>query len=167
MWSSLSKSLTKAPRDWEYILSYLLLLFCAAERLERIPWIAPECVDNGTSTGNTSDQWSFGATLLEICNNGNLSMSGSTLSEVAYLFVFQQPQAAPACFILPTSNCNSGTFVPNRKSAFISKRAVYQNHPRRNWPASSACVWPMSLWRGLRFALCSESSQKSWSKVGF
>ncbi|XP_070836623.1 non-receptor tyrosine-protein kinase TYK2 [Chaetodon trifascialis] len=51
------------------------------ERLERIPWIAPECVDSGTSIGNTSDQWSFGATLLEICNNGDLPMSGSTLSE--------------------------------------------------------------------------------------
>ncbi|CAJ1075309.1 non-receptor tyrosine-protein kinase TYK2 [Xyrichtys novacula] len=51
------------------------------ERLERIPWIAPECVDSGTPTGSASDQWSFGATLLEICNNGDLPMSGSTLSE--------------------------------------------------------------------------------------
>lgn len=51
------------------------------ERLERIPWIAPECVDSGALTGNASDQWSFGVTLLEICNNGDLPMSGSSLSE--------------------------------------------------------------------------------------
>lgn len=51
------------------------------ERLERIPWIAPECVDSGISISSSSDQWSFGATLLEICNNGDLPMSGSTLSE--------------------------------------------------------------------------------------
>ncbi|XP_034566404.1 non-receptor tyrosine-protein kinase TYK2 isoform X2 [Notolabrus celidotus] len=51
------------------------------ERLERIPWIAPECVESGAPIGNASDQWSFGVTLLEICNNGDLPMSGSTLSE--------------------------------------------------------------------------------------
>ena len=52
------------------------------ERLERIPWIAPECVPNGAPLGSAADQWSFGATLLEICNNGDLPMSRSTLSEV-------------------------------------------------------------------------------------
>ncbi|XP_067472134.1 non-receptor tyrosine-protein kinase TYK2 [Thunnus thynnus] len=51
------------------------------ERLERIPWIAPECIDSGAPIGNAADQWSFGVTLLEICNNGDLPMSGSTLSE--------------------------------------------------------------------------------------
>lgn len=66
-------------------LSILSLLFCTAERLERIPWIAPECVDNGTSISSTSDQWSFGVTLLEICNNGDLPISSSSLSEVRLL----------------------------------------------------------------------------------
>ncbi|KAL6102631.1 tyk2 [Pungitius sinensis] len=51
------------------------------ERLERIPWIAPECVDTGAHAANAADQWSFGVTLLEICNNGDLPMSGGTLSE--------------------------------------------------------------------------------------
>lgn len=58
------------------------LLFCTVERLERIPWIAPECVDSGAPVGNAADQWSFGVTLLEICNNGDLPMGGATLSEV-------------------------------------------------------------------------------------
>lgn len=55
---------------------------CPAERLDRIPWIAPECVDSNEPIGNAADQWSFGVTLLEICNNGELPMSVSTLSEV-------------------------------------------------------------------------------------
>ncbi|XP_047199858.1 LOW QUALITY PROTEIN: non-receptor tyrosine-protein kinase TYK2 [Hippoglossus stenolepis] len=50
------------------------------ERLERIPWIAPECVDSPAPIGNAADQWSFGVTLLEICNNGDLPMSRSALS---------------------------------------------------------------------------------------
>lgn len=85
-------------------LSFLLSLFCTAERLERIPWIAPECVDSGAFICNAADQWSFGVTLLEICNNGDLPMSGSTLSEVGPVFVFQQPQAAHVYFVLLTSN---------------------------------------------------------------
>lgn len=58
-------------------------MFFTAERLDRIPWIAPECVDSDAPIGNTADQWSFGVTLLEICNNGILPMSSSTLSEVS------------------------------------------------------------------------------------
>ncbi|XP_033827751.1 non-receptor tyrosine-protein kinase TYK2 [Periophthalmus magnuspinnatus] len=51
------------------------------ERVERIPWIAPECIESGSFFGNAADQWSFGITLLEICNNGHLPMSSWTLSE--------------------------------------------------------------------------------------
>ncbi|XP_056144691.1 non-receptor tyrosine-protein kinase TYK2 [Lampris incognitus] len=51
------------------------------ERLERIPWIAPECIQSSAPVGNAADQWSFGVTLLEICNNGDIPMSSSTLSE--------------------------------------------------------------------------------------
>lgn len=58
------------------------MLFCMTERLERVPWIAPECIDSGTSINSAPDRWSFGATFLEICYNGNLPMSVSTLSEV-------------------------------------------------------------------------------------
>lgn len=58
------------------------MLYSTSERLERIPWIAPECIDKGAPIGSAADQWSFGATLLEICNNGDLPLSGSTLSEV-------------------------------------------------------------------------------------
>uniref|UniRef100_H3DMJ5 non-specific protein-tyrosine kinase n=1 Tax=Tetraodon nigroviridis TaxID=99883 RepID=H3DMJ5_TETNG len=55
--------------------------FSPTERLERIPWIAPECIDGGVSIRSNPDQWSFGATFLEICYNGNLPMSTITLSE--------------------------------------------------------------------------------------
>lgn len=55
-----------------------------AERLERIPWIAPEYIDSAVPIGNTGDQWSFGVTLLEICNNGEVPMSGCDLSKVGH-----------------------------------------------------------------------------------
>ncbi|XP_077413120.1 non-receptor tyrosine-protein kinase TYK2 isoform X2 [Vanacampus margaritifer] len=51
------------------------------ERLERIPWIAPECVYSKAPVGIGADQWGFGVTLLEICNDGHLPISGATLME--------------------------------------------------------------------------------------
>lgn len=59
-----------------------MLAVPCAERVERVPWLAPECVSGGPRPGSTADQWSFGATLLEICNDGVLPMSKSTLAEV-------------------------------------------------------------------------------------
>lgn len=68
----------------DLVLILFLFLLCVplVERVERIPWIAPECVLSGSVIGSAADKWSFGATLLEICNNGDLVMSGSTLPEV-------------------------------------------------------------------------------------
>uniref|UniRef100_A0AAQ5XFA7 non-specific protein-tyrosine kinase n=1 Tax=Amphiprion ocellaris TaxID=80972 RepID=A0AAQ5XFA7_AMPOC len=47
------------------------------ERLDRIPWIAPECVDSGAPIGNAADQWSFGVTLLEISSPAHVILSTS------------------------------------------------------------------------------------------
>lgn len=99
----------------------LSLLFCMAERLERVPWIAPECVDTGTSISSTSDQWSFGVTLLEICNNGDLPISGSSLSEVRLLN--NLPTATDCAFLhLCTCICNIKTFAPKQKERFYQRK---------------------------------------------
>lgn len=69
-------------------------MFFILERIERIPWIAPECIDSGAPICGASDQWGFGATLLEICNNGKLPMSGCTSSEVRPL-----SHSVPSCTV--------------------------------------------------------------------
>ncbi|KAG9486732.1 hypothetical protein GDO78_006879 [Eleutherodactylus coqui] len=39
--------------------------------IERIPWVAPECIDNPKNLTPTVDKWSFGTTLWEICSGGD------------------------------------------------------------------------------------------------
>ncbi|XP_021100558.1 non-receptor tyrosine-protein kinase TYK2 isoform X6 [Heterocephalus glaber] len=52
------------------------------ERVERIPWTAPESLLAGASSlSTTTDKWGFGATLLEICFNGEVPLQGHTPSE--------------------------------------------------------------------------------------
>lgn len=53
------------------------------ERVERIPWTAPECLSGGAnSLGTATDMWGFGATLLEICFDGEAPLQGRGPSEV-------------------------------------------------------------------------------------
>lgn len=65
------------------------------ERVERIPFIAPECIESGASSGSV-DQWSFGATLLEICNNGRLPMNTWKLAEKERFYQQRSRLAEPS-----------------------------------------------------------------------
>lgn len=58
---------------------------CTPERVERIPWIAPECVEDSKNLSIAADKWSFGTTLWEICYNGETPLKDKTLAEVKLL----------------------------------------------------------------------------------
>ncbi|KAL2097759.1 hypothetical protein ACEWY4_006966 [Coilia grayii] len=51
------------------------------ERLDRIPWIAPECVENHQVVSIAADKWGFGITLWEICHNGERPLKDKKLVE--------------------------------------------------------------------------------------
>ncbi|XP_045888423.1 non-receptor tyrosine-protein kinase TYK2 isoform X2 [Micropterus dolomieu] len=90
------------------------------ERLERIPWIAPEYVDSGASIGTAADQWSFGVTLLEICNNGDLPMSGSTLSEKERFYQQKGRLAEPSSQELASFISMCLTYEPLERPSFLT-----------------------------------------------
>nr|XP_056700654.1 tyrosine-protein kinase JAK3 [Euleptes europaea] len=43
--------------------------------MDRIPWVAPECLEDPKNLALESDKWSFGATLWEIFNGGNMPLT--------------------------------------------------------------------------------------------
>ncbi|KAF4077778.1 hypothetical protein AMELA_G00211880 [Ameiurus melas] len=88
------------------------------ERVERIPWIAPECVLSGSVMGSAADKWSFGATLLEICNNGDLAMSGSTLPEKERFYETQSRLAVPSAQELASFISMCLTYDPAARPSF-------------------------------------------------
>uniref|UniRef100_A0A8C2Q0N2 non-specific protein-tyrosine kinase n=1 Tax=Cyprinus carpio TaxID=7962 RepID=A0A8C2Q0N2_CYPCA len=49
--------------------------------IDRIPWIAPECVKNPKALSIAADKWGFGTTLWEICYNGEVPLREKKLSE--------------------------------------------------------------------------------------
>lgn len=57
-------------------------LLLPKERVDRIPWIAPECVQDMGNLSTAADKWSFGTTLLEICFDADVPLKERTPSEV-------------------------------------------------------------------------------------
>ncbi|NWT20849.1 JAK1 kinase, partial [Vireo altiloquus] len=67
------------------------------ERVERIPWIAPECVEDSKNLSIAADKWSFGTTLWEICYNGEIPLKDKTLAEKERFYEGHFVLATPSC----------------------------------------------------------------------
>ncbi|XP_071421731.1 tyrosine-protein kinase JAK1-like [Pithys albifrons albifrons] len=67
------------------------------ECVERIPWIAPECVEDSKNLSIAADKWSFGTTLWEICYNGEIPLKDKTLAEKERFYEGHFVLATPSC----------------------------------------------------------------------
>ncbi|XP_036315441.1 non-receptor tyrosine-protein kinase TYK2 isoform X1 [Pipistrellus kuhlii] len=89
------------------------------ERVERIPWIAPECLFGGANSLSTAaDKWGFGATLLEICFDGEAPLQDRGPSEKEYFYQKQHPLAEPSCPELATLTSQCLTYEPAQRPSF-------------------------------------------------
>ncbi|NXP48846.1 JAK1 kinase, partial [Heliornis fulica] len=67
------------------------------ECVERIPWIAPECVEDPKNLSVAADKWSFGTTLWEICYNGEIPLKDKTLAEKERFYEGHFMLVTPSC----------------------------------------------------------------------
>ncbi|XP_037361657.1 non-receptor tyrosine-protein kinase TYK2 [Talpa occidentalis] len=89
------------------------------ERVERIPWIAPECLSGVDSSLSTAaDKWGFGATLLEICFDGEILLQGRGPSEKEHFYQKQHqlPQPSSPELAVLTSQCLN--YEPGQRPSF-------------------------------------------------
>uniref|UniRef100_A0A8C9JKL1 Tyrosine-protein kinase n=1 Tax=Panthera tigris altaica TaxID=74533 RepID=A0A8C9JKL1_PANTA len=89
------------------------------ERVERIPWTAPECLSGGASTLTTAaDKWGFGVTLLEICFDGEAPLQGRGPSEKECFYQKQHQLPQPSCPELATLTSQCLTYEPAQRPSF-------------------------------------------------
>ncbi|KGL74836.1 Tyrosine-protein kinase JAK1, partial [Tinamus guttatus] len=89
------------------------------ECVERIPWIAPECVEDSKNLSIAADKWSFGTTLWEICYNGETPLKDKTLAEVkAWFYEGHYMLATPSCKELADLMKQCMNYDPNQRPFF-------------------------------------------------
>ncbi|XP_077134328.1 tyrosine-protein kinase JAK1 [Ranitomeya variabilis] len=88
------------------------------ERVERIPWIAPECVDDSRVLNVAADKWSFGTTLWEICFNGEIPLKDKTLAEKERFYEGSFKLTEPSCVELANLIINCMNYDANRRPFF-------------------------------------------------
>lgn len=59
-----------------------MLFFFWLVLIERIPWVAPECIEDPVKLSLAADKWSFGTTLWEICSGGEKPLATLENSKV-------------------------------------------------------------------------------------
>nr|XP_051694039.1 non-receptor tyrosine-protein kinase TYK2 isoform X2 [Oryctolagus cuniculus] len=96
-----------------------LAVLSREERVERIPWTAPECLPAGNSNlSPAADKWGFGATLLEICFDGEAPLQGHSPSEKERFYQRQHRLPEPSCpeLAMLTSQCLN--YEPAQRPSF-------------------------------------------------
>ncbi|NWU87939.1 JAK3 kinase, partial [Onychorhynchus coronatus] len=86
--------------------------------VQRIPWVAPECVRDPKSLALPADKWSFGATLWEIFSGGNMPLSLLEPQKKLDFYQSQLQLPAPKWPELATLMAQCMEYEPQRRPCF-------------------------------------------------
>ncbi|NXD56612.1 JAK3 kinase, partial [Corvus moneduloides] len=86
--------------------------------VERIPWVAPECVSDPGSLALPADKWGFGATLWEIFSGGNMPLSLLEPQRKLEFYQSHQQLPAPKWPELATLVAQCMEYEPQRRPCF-------------------------------------------------
>ncbi|KAJ7426551.1 Tyrosine-protein kinase JAK3 [Willisornis vidua] len=92
--------------------------------VQRIPWVAPECVSNPKSLALPADKWGFGATLWEIFSGGNMPLSLLEPQKKLEFYQSHLQLPAPKWPELATLMAQCMEYEPQRRPCF---RAVIRD----------------------------------------
>uniref|UniRef100_A0A8C8D9N1 Tyrosine-protein kinase n=1 Tax=Oncorhynchus tshawytscha TaxID=74940 RepID=A0A8C8D9N1_ONCTS len=86
--------------------------------VDRIPWIAPECVKDSTNLSVAADKWGFGTTLWEICYDGEVPLKDKKLTEKERFYAAECQLATPDCKELAELMTHCMTYDPHKRPFF-------------------------------------------------
>ncbi|KAK3567775.1 hypothetical protein QTP86_026462 [Hemibagrus guttatus] len=104
------------------------------ECIDRIPWIAPECVKNPKAQNVAADKWAFGTALWEICYNGEVPLRDKTRAEKEWFYEAKGTLVIPDCSELAELITQCMNYDPRKRPFF---RAIVRelDHIKEQNPA--------------------------------
>ncbi|XP_060729674.1 tyrosine-protein kinase JAK1-like [Tachysurus vachellii] len=104
------------------------------ECIDRIPWIAPECVKNLKAQNVAADKWGFGTTLWEICYNGEVPLRDKKRAEKEWFYEAKGTLVIPDCSELAELITQCMNYDPRKRPFF---RAIVRelDHIKEQNPA--------------------------------
>ncbi|NXG24765.1 JAK3 kinase, partial [Grallaria varia] len=109
--------------------------------VQRIPWVAPECVSDPESLALPADKWSFGATLWEIFSGGNMPLSLLEPQKKLHFYQSRLQLPAPKWPELATLMAQCMEYEPQRRPCF---RALIRD--LNSLITSGGLAWPSKAW---------------------
>uniref|UniRef100_A0A8C9FY03 Tyrosine-protein kinase n=1 Tax=Pavo cristatus TaxID=9049 RepID=A0A8C9FY03_PAVCR len=88
------------------------------ERVDRIPWIAPECIQDVGNLRPAADKWSFGTTLLEICFDADVPLKERTPAEKERFYEKKHRLPEPSCQDLAALIQQCLSYAPAERPSF-------------------------------------------------
>ncbi|XP_017327064.1 tyrosine-protein kinase JAK1 [Ictalurus punctatus] len=88
------------------------------ECIDRIPWIAPECVKNPKAQNVAADKWGFGTTLWEICYNGEVPLRDKKRAEKEWFYEAEGTLTIPNCSELAELITQCMNYDPSKRPFF-------------------------------------------------
>ncbi|KAM9386359.1 tyrosine-protein kinase JAK1 [Pholidichthys leucotaenia] len=88
------------------------------ECMDRIPWLAPECVKSVSFLSIAADKWGFGTTLWEICYDGEVPLKEKKLTEKERFYEAACQLATPDCRELAELMTHCMNYDPKRRPFF-------------------------------------------------
>ncbi|XP_026994267.1 tyrosine-protein kinase JAK2 isoform X2 [Tachysurus fulvidraco] len=86
--------------------------------LERIPWVAPECIVDPKNVSLATDKWSFGTTLWEICSGGEKPLANMDSSKKHLFYEKNQHLPVPKWTELANLINSCMNYEPAFRSSF-------------------------------------------------
>ncbi|XP_035270395.1 tyrosine-protein kinase JAK1 isoform X1 [Anguilla anguilla] len=88
------------------------------ECVDRIPWIAPECVKTTKALSVAADKWSFGTALWEIYYDGEVPLKDKTLTEKERFYMRECMLPTPDCKELADLMTDCMSYDPHKRPFF-------------------------------------------------
>ncbi|KAI4817145.1 hypothetical protein KUCAC02_009424 [Chaenocephalus aceratus] len=86
--------------------------------VERIPWVAPECIKNPQNLSSATDKWGFGTTLWEICSGGDKPLSTLDCSKKNLFYEDRHQLPAPKWTELANLINSCMDYEPSHRPSF-------------------------------------------------